>query len=254
MKIAAIIQARMGSKRLPGKVLADIAGIPMIARVLQRVSRVRKLNHIIVATSTLVEDDILVNWIANNFPKCIIFRGSERDVLDRYYQCAKFYSVDLIIRITADDPLKDAGIIERAVDYFYGDDELDYCSNTISPTYPEGLDVEVFKYRALEIAWTESKLLSEREHVTPFIWKNTKIFKVKNFKYKKNLSHWRWTVDKAKDLEFMNKVYQNFSANPYINFEKIIKYIEQNPNIACINSGTIRNEGYLKSLIEDNGV
>lgn len=251
MKIVAIIQARMGSKRLPGKVLADIAGLPMIARVLQRVSCVRDLTQIIIATSTSAADDILVEWLEKHYSGYKIFRGSENDVLDRYYQCAKFYKVDLIVRITADDPLKDAGIIQRAIDCFYKDDALDYCSNTLLPTYPEGLDVEVFKFKALEKAWCEAKLASEREHVTPFIWKNTKLFKVKNFRYKINLSHWRWTVDKPEDLEFMTQVYQYFSENPNIHFEKIIEYIGRNPRVSLINSGTVRNEGYLKSLIED---
>lgn len=251
MRIIAIIQARMASTRLPGKILADIAGRPLLARVVQRVSAVPEIDQIIIATTNTATDDELVCWI-ERFIGLACFRGSEIDVLDRFYQCAKIYQGDLIVRITADDPLKDPGIVQKAIRFFYSIQNLDYCSNTISPTYPEGLDIEVFRFSALEKAWIESTLLSEREHVTPYIWKNKSLFNVYNFEYHKDLSDWRWTVDKPSDLDFMNKVFMHFSSNPVVDFEDVIKYLENNLEIMKINTGTIRNEGYLKSISKEN--
>jgi spore coat polysaccharide biosynthesis protein SpsF len=251
MKIVAIIQARMSSTRLPGKVLSDIAGLPMLARIITRISITPDIGEIVVAITEAPEDDVLADWIYANYEKQKCFRGNENDVLDRYYQCAKLYNADLVIRITADDPLKDAGIIQKAIEFFYADSSLDYCSNTIKPTYPEGLDIEVFKFSALELAWKSAKLPSEREHVTPYIWKNTTIFNVKNFEYERDLSAWRWTIDKPIDLIFMNIIHENFIKNPLVEFEKIINYLDKNPTLLEINSGTIRNEGYFKSTNEE---
>lgn len=247
MKIVAIIQARMGSTRLPGKVLADISGSPMLKRIIERISVTPHIDQIVLATTTSQEDNSLAEWIANNFPQVECFRGDQFDVLDRFYQCAKLYNGKLIIRVTADDPLKDAAIIHRAIEYFFLNPTLDYCSNTIKPTYPEGLDIEVFKYSALERAWRESRLPSEREHVTPYIWKNSHLFNIQNFEYTRDLSKWRWTVDKPVDLIFINIIYQQFIEDPLVNFEKIIKYLDTNPEVSIINNGTVRNEGYLKS-------
>lgn len=251
MRIIAIIQARMASTRLPGKVLADIAGQPLLARVVQRVSTVPEIDRIIVATTDTSNDDDLVYWV-ERFTGLACFRGSEIDVLDRFYQCAKVYQGDLIVRITADDPLKDPSIVQKAIGYFYSIQDLDYCSNTVNPTYPEGLDIEVFRYSALEKAWLESALLSEREHVTPYIWKNKALFNVYNFEYHKDLSDWRWTVDKPNDLDFMNKIFMHFSSNPVVDFEDVIRYLEDNPEIMKMNAGAMRNEGYLKSISKEN--
>jgi len=247
VKTVAIIQARMASSRLPGKVLANIAGMPMLARLIQRVSATPVINQLIVATTDTPEDNILADWVAR-VAGVACFRGSEQDVLDRFYHCAKQYEADLIVRVTADDPLKDPAIIKKAVDFCRASPILDYCSNTIKPTYPEGLDIEVFRYAALDRAWRESTLLSEREHVTPYIWKNSGLFTIKNFEYQSDLSSWRWTVDKPNDLEFMNRIFEHFKNNPLVNFEDVIKHLKINPELAGINAGTIRNEGYLKSI------
>jgi spore coat polysaccharide biosynthesis protein SpsF len=251
MKTIAIIQARMASTRLPMKVLAEIEGRPMLEWLIQRVSATPAINQIIVATTDSAADDELANWV-DKVAGLECFRGSENDVLDRFYQCAKWHRADLIVRVTADDPLKDAAIIQKAIDCFFENSSLDYCSNTIKPTYPEGLDIEVFRYLALERAWREAALLSEREHVTPYIWKNTNLFNVNNFEYHRDLSDWRWTVDKPSDLEFMKKIFEHFKAKPMVNFEEVIKYLELNPEISRINSGTVRNEGYLKSINGEN--
>lgn len=252
VKIIGIIQARMSSTRFPGKVLAEIVGLPMLERIVTRVSVTPDISEIIIATTTAPEDNILADWITINLGEKKCFRGSEHDVLDRYYKCAKLNSADLVVRITADDPLKDASIIQRAIDHFYIDPSLDYCSNTIIPTYPEGLDIEVFKFGALERAWQEARLPSEREHVTPYIWKNKSLFNIKNFEYERDLSSWRWTVDKPADLAFAIKLHQQRIKDPLVNFEEIIKYLELNPDLMRLNSITIRNEGYLKSISEEN--
>jgi spore coat polysaccharide biosynthesis protein SpsF len=247
MKIVGIIQARMGSSRLPGKVLADIVGKPMIRRIVERVSASRLIDDIIVATTVAEEDDVLEEYIQFNL-NCRVFRGSVNDVLERYFLCARKYQADIIVRLTADDPLKDPLIIDKAIKFLLDNPTLDYCSNTIEPSYPEGLDVEVIRFSALECAYENAQLLSEREHVTPYIWKQPHKFSTQNFTFDKDLSDWRWTIDKPKDLEFMRCVYTKFNTSPLVLFTDVISWLEQNPDIQKINTGTARNEGYLKSL------
>ena len=251
INIVAIIQARMGSKRLPKKILASINGKPMIYWILKRIKKSKFTNKVVIATTKLPEDDKFCDWIHKN-TNVQIFRGSENDVLNRYYECAKFYSANLIVRITADDPFKEFKIIDKAIKIILDNEKIDYCSNTIIPSYPEGLDIEVFNYSTLKLANLNAKLPSEREHVTPYITNNPNLFNLYNFKYKKNLSKWRWTVDKPKDLKFARVVYKNFIDNPLVDYEKIINYLTNNPEILHINSGTIRMEGYLKSIAEEN--
>ena len=247
MKIVAIIQARMGSTRLPNKVMADIHGRPMLKVLVDRLRFSLMLNEIVVATTINLEDDILQSWCLSEGILC--FRGSVDDVLSRFYYCAKQLNADIIVRITADDPLKDSSIVDQLISRIISNSNLDYCSNTIIPTYPEGLDVEVFTFEALQIAFQEAKLVSEREHVTPFIWKNSNKFCIESFEFDRNLSHWRWTVDKAEDLEFIRKLMGAFEKKLNISYLDIIAYIEKNPDILEINTlKTTRNEGYLKSI------
>lgn len=247
MKIVAIVQARMNSSRLPGKVLAEIEGRPMLEYLIGRISKASSINEIIVATTDSPSDDVISDWV-KEYAKLNCYRGSECDVLDRFYQSAKKYEADLIVRVTADDPLKDPEIIEKAISYFKKIPNLDYCSNTIIPSYPEGLDIEVFRFSALEQAWLNATLLSEREHVTPYIWKNGEIFNLYNFLNDRDLSAWRWTVDKKNDLDFVKLIFKKFKNNYDVNFKEIVEYIDANPKVASINDGTIRNEGYIRSV------
>jgi spore coat polysaccharide biosynthesis protein SpsF len=251
MKTVGIIQARMGSNRLPGKVLADVHGRPMLKWLLDRLYSVKLIDEIIVATTLSPEDDGLADWLCENNVE--YFRGSEDDVLERFYECAKKYEANLVVRITADDPLKDPGIIAQAITIVLENPEVDYCSNSINPTYPEGLDIEVFRFSALEKSFQEAQLSSEREHVTPYIWKNPDLFKVTSFEFDRNLSYWRWTVDKPDDLQFVRAVYQEFINQPLVPFSEIISFLEKHPKIIEINiASAVRNEGYLKSLSLEN--
>ena len=247
MRTVAIIQARMGSTRLPGKVLTEISGKTMLQRVVERTSAAKSVDEVVVATTNEKEDDTLVNYLKNE-GICDIFRGSVDDVLSRYYECAKLHKADIIVRVTADDPLKDPQIIDQAIELLNEDPMLDYCSNTIEPSYPEGLDIEVVRLSALERAHNEAQLASEREHVTPYIWKHPNLFKILNFKFERNLKDWRWTVDKPEDIEFMRCVYREYGSCPLVSYKDVIVWLDKNPQIRQINSGINRNEGYLKSL------
>ena len=249
-KTVAIIQARMGSSRLPGKVLADVHGRPMLQCLLDRVKAVPEIDEIVVATTTDPADDVLARWIVD-VAGLACFRGSTNDVLDRYYHAAQGCGADVIVRLTGDDPLKDPKLIGQAIRTLLSRPDLDYVSTFIRPTYPEGLDVEVFRAEALERAHREAKLASEHEHVTPYIWKNPQMFKLHNIEQERDLSAWRWTVDKPADLEFVRAIYSHFPSNPLVSYEDLVALIDAHPELAAINSGTLRQEGYLKSLAGD---
>lgn len=251
MKTVAIVQARMGSSRLPGKVLVRIAGKPMLFRVIERVSAAQRVGKVVVATTTAHEDDVLVARLLEE-GCCEVFRGSINDVLERFYGCAEKYSADVVIRVTADDPLKDPQIIDHAINMIASNPDLDYCSNTIEPTYPEGLDIEVIRFSALARAHYEAQLPSEREHVTPYIWQHAELFRTCNFRYERNLSDWRWTVDKPEDLDFMEIVFKHFDGQPLVRYQDVIAWLDDHPQIRQVNAKTIRNEGYIKSAQMEN--
>lgn len=246
MKVVAIVQARMGSTRLPGKVLADIHGRPMLTWLLDRIASVKEIDDIVVATTENADDDELAAWLRDQNIAC--FRGSENDVLDRFYHCATTHHADIIVRVTADDPLKDPGIVRDAIAAVRDNPGTDYCSSSLNPTFPEGLDIEVFRFAALERCFREARLPSEREHVTPYIWKNPSQFKLDSLEFDRNLSHWRWTVDKPEDLEFVRAVYSEFKDRPLVPFHDVIAFLEHNPHLIEMNNHTMRNEGYQKSL------
>lgn len=252
IRIVGIIQARMGSTRRPGKVLADIEGKALLEHLLERVSRSSRLNELVVATTDSASDDELVKFLSDRGVS--VFRGSCDDVLERYYKCAKEFSADIVVRITADDPLKDVGIVDSIVDKMLENPEFDYYSNTLSPSFPEGLDVEVFKFDALETAYREASLSSEREHVTPFIWKRPENFKLGSFKNDSDLSHLRWTVDYDSDLEFVREVFRElYPKNPAFDWMDVLELLESRPELNKINSGRIRNEGYKHSVSAEEG-
>lgn len=249
MKIAAIVQARMTSTRLPNKVLMKLAGKENIYHVFNQLYYSKIINEIILATSTDKSDDELEKWGNENGKK--VFRGDLDDVLKRFYDAAVITEADIIVRITGDCPLIDPEVVDKVIEMFLKD-EYDYCSNTNPPTFPDGLDTEVFTFASLEKAYKEAKLKSELEHVTPYIRNNTEIFKLGNYSSEINYEHYRWTLDNLKDYEFLKIIFENlYEEKSYIKHLDVIKYIENNKDIIEINSKIQRNEGYTKSLKED---
>lgn len=248
--IAAIIQARMGATRLPGKVLIDIAGKPLLEHVLDRVRLSRLIDRIIIATTTKEKDRVILekarSWGVESYA------GSEEDVLDRFYQAAKMYGAKTIVRITPDDPFKDPEVIDKVVSYYVKNkDNLDYASNTLKPTYPEGLDAEVFSFYALEKAWREAKKPSEREHVTPYIWNHPEIFRLANVANDEDLSHLRWTLDTEADLQFTREIYHRLYHGQVFLMAEILALLRAEPELAKINQSITRNTGYLESLEQE---
>ena len=246
----AIIQARMGSTRLPGKVLADIGGKPLLAYVVGRAARARRVDALVVATSRSSADDAIAAWCDREQVRC--FRGSEHDVLDRYHEAAEAFGFDVIVRLTADCPLLDAAVVDHVVDEYHSG-EWDYVSNTLTPTYPDGLDTEVVRREALHRAWRDAVLPSEREHVMPYIWKRPDLFRLKNVTRAPDLSHLRWTVDTPEDLLFVRGVYEHFQFALDFDTDAVLSLIEATPHLLEVNAGHTRNEGYRRSLIADAG-
>jgi spore coat polysaccharide biosynthesis protein SpsF (cytidylyltransferase family) len=247
MKTVAIIQARMASTRLPGKALAKIAGQPMLYHVIQRTQQTKNLDLVVVATSTNQADDAIAQFCQTASLPC--FRGSENDVLDRYYQAAHHFKADIIVRLTADCPLLEPEIIAKVVQAFQVG-TFDYVSNTLQCTYPDGLDTEVFSLTALTQAWQEALLNSEREHVTPYIWKNPTKFRLSNVVGERDLSALRWTVDEPQDLAFVRAVYEHLGPDAF-GMAAILNLLETHPHLSETNATFERNEGYQKSLRED---
>lgn len=245
--ITAIVQARMGSTRLPGKVLLDIQGKPLLEHVIDRVSASKLINQLVIATTSKEKDKAIIDFAQRR--GIAYYVGSEDDVLDRFYQTAKIYRVKTIVRITPDDPFKDAEVIDKVVGYYLNRKKsVDYASNTIKPTYPEGLDVEVFSAEALGKAWKEAKKSSEREHVTPYIWNHPEIFRLANIENNENLSHLRWTLDTEADLRFTREIYARLYHGQVFLMKDILALLRAEPELAQINQGIARNAGYLESL------
>lgn len=242
----------MAASRFPGKVLADICGRPMLEWLLERVASVNSIDQIVLATTDQGADNQLAAWASTHKRVAACFRGSEWDVLDRVHRAAVNSAADLVVRVTADDPLKDPGVIRHAIELCQAQPALDYCSNTLRPSYPEGLDIEVFRFAALDRAHREATQCSEREHVTPYIWKNPQIFRIQQFSSARDLSLWRWTVDKPSDLEFVRAIFSHFRDRPLVPYQDIVAYIDMHPELVEINSGTVRNEGYLKSVKQES--
>ena len=240
----------MGSTRLPGKVLADIAGKPMLLRIVERLTAAERLDDIVIATTTSDHDTALVHFVEQH-TACKVYRGSEANVLDRYFQCAQQHEADVVVRVTADDPFKDPAIVDLAIELRTAAPAADYCSNTIRPTFPEGLDVEVFTYSALAKSHAEAALPSEKEHVTPYIYKHPERFTIRDFQFERDLSDWRWTVDRQEDLTFANAVYSHFQDQPLVSYVDVIQWLDLNPHIRELNSNVVRREGYQKSLRSD---
>jgi spore coat polysaccharide biosynthesis protein SpsF len=231
--IVAIIQARMGSERLPGKVLMDIAGRPMLWHVINRIKHSRYIDKVIIAT-TINKDDKQIEDFCKTY-NIDFYRGSEDDVLDRYYQTATLWNADIIVRITSDCPLIDSGVVDKVIcSYLKNKNNFNGSSNVIKRTYPRGLDTEVISFSALERVWNDAKKDYQREHVTIYIYEHAGKFKLYSVENDKDLSHYRWTVDEKKDLKFVREIYKLlyreeniFSMNDILGLLKIKPHLEE---------------------------
>jgi spore coat polysaccharide biosynthesis protein SpsF len=234
MTAVAIIQARMGSSRLPGKILAELAGQPMLARCVARLGRAQMLDDLLVATTTSPVDDVTTELCATRGWRC--FRGSEDDVLDRYYQAARLQDMDVVVRVTSDCPFIEPEIVDRVIrEFSERQPDVDYASNVIPErTYPRGLDVEVFTVRALERAWREDDNAAWREHVTEYITRNPDRFRLHGVCHPENLSQWRWTVDTAEDLRFARLIYTAFGHDLF-SWRDVLVLLAEHPEWAEIN-------------------
>jgi spore coat polysaccharide biosynthesis protein SpsF (cytidylyltransferase family) len=247
MSTVAIIQARMGSTRLPGKVLERIGGKPLLEYVVRRTQRAETVTKVVVATSTEPRDGVIERCCGEVGVDC--FRGDEGDVLDRYYRAAVAYGAESVVRVTADCPLICPEVIDRVVRVYRGGD-YDYVSNTAPRTYPDGLDTEVMSIGALSRAWEEAKRPWQREHVTPYIRENPGVFRMQNVRNEVDLSSWRWTVDEARDLELVRAVYARV-GNDGAGMAELVRVVESDRGLRLINAGIQRTEGRRVSLEKD---
>lgn len=237
----------MGSTRLPGKILMKMNGISLLQCLFNQLQYSQLIDENILATTTNVEDDAVQDFANANSIK--LFRGNSLDVLDRYYQCAKYYSADHIVRITSDCPLIDPVIADQTID-LYKQGSFDYVNNFYKRTFPSGTEVEVFSFNTLERAWKNANKMSEREHVTPYIYNNPELFKISHIEYKKNISKMHWAVDRIEDLQLVTALYCKIQKSPIL-LQDILQIIENEPSILDINKNTNPQEGYMKSLQSD---
>ncbi len=250
--ITAILQARMSSSRLPGKVLRQVVGRPLLALQLERVARSKRIGRLIVATSDRDDDAPVAELVRSLGVEC--FRGSLTDVLDRFYQAARAPAPDHVVRLTGDCPLADPVVIDSVIEFGVRGG-YDYASNALQPTFPDGLDVEVARFSAVEEAWRHATLPSEREHVMPYIHRRPDRFKIGGFRNDVDLSHLRWTVDEPEDFDFVTRIFEAlYPANPAFTTADILALIERQPDLARINTHHIRNSGSLSSAKLDAAI
>jgi len=232
-KTVAIVQARMGSTRLPGKVLMDLAGQTVLARVLRRLGRARRIDGMLVATANTAADDVIVQECSRLGVPC--FRGSEDDVLDRYYQAGLDAGATAIVRVTSDCPLIEPAIVDQTIQAFF-DGQADYASNVFPRTYPRGLDVEVFTASALARAWREASAPHQREHVTPYFYEHSGLFRLASFCGLQDYSSFRWTLDTADDLKMIRAIYDCFDGRDDFHWLEVAALMERRPEMAQLNA------------------
>ena len=247
MKIVAILQARMNSSRLRGKVMMKLANKPVLAHIVERLSYCKMIEKIVVATTIEDSDDVVNDYCINNKIDC--YRGKVDDVLDRYYNTAKIYGADPIVRITCDCPVIDPVVVDSVITgYLSGE----YDSYGLGGKFPDGLDCTVYSFSALEKAWEEARLTSEREHVGPYIENNPNLFKNGSLELFNNLDQHRWTLDVSNDYELLSRIFDSLYRvnSPFFSHE-ILQFLKRNPELSEINNKVVRNEGYIKSLEKD---
>lgn len=242
--VAAIIQARMGSTRLPGKVLEDLNGKPLLANIIERLKECSTVDDIIVATTVSQVDDELARWCTCNDIKC--YRGDELNVLKRYYDAATYIKADVVVRITADDPFKDPRVIDSVVKQLF-QYNLDFSFNNFPPTFPEGLDTEVFTYSAIKGAFESNTTDFEKEHVTQYFYHNPDMFRMKNYSFTRDVSYLRLTVDSKEDLQLAKEIYARLSPNgEKFYLEDVLCLLEKESQLVVINKNVKRSAMYDK--------
>jgi spore coat polysaccharide biosynthesis protein SpsF len=241
VKVAAIIQGR-GSTRLPDKVFLELSNKPLLEHVVNRLKKADLLQEIIIATTDLPNDNLIETWADSN--NISIFRGSENNVLERYYEAAKKFQIDVIVRITADDPFKDYRLVDEAVRVLI-DNKLDFVCNNNPVSFPEGLDVEVLTFNALEISYNNVVSDFDKEHVTQYIHKNKDMFNIANIQNDKDLSFHRWTLDTIEDYQFAQKIYSElYKEGDVFLREEILELLEKSPLILELNNKVDRSDLY----------
>lgn len=244
--VTAIIQARATSRRLPGKVMKKVLGKPLLSYLVERLRSADRIKQIILATTVNPEDDSIVEQA--QALGLDVFRGSENNVLDRFYGAAMIFNVMHIMRITADCPLIDPDFLDTLVEY-YMSGQFDYASNCVEPTLPDGLDAEIFTFQALEYAHKHAIRPSCLEHVTPYIRNHPDIFNIGSWRYINDLSHLRWTVDEPEDFQFVRQVIEKlYQVNKDFRTKDILNLLYQQPGLMRINRHINRNEGFAVSL------
>jgi spore coat polysaccharide biosynthesis protein SpsF len=236
--VVTVVQARLSSTRLPGKALLPLCGEPLLLRMVQRVKAAKKVGTVVVATTTHTEDDAIVAMCEKN--KIEVYRGSKFDLLDRHYQVASRYKADVVVKIPSDCPLIDAKVIDRVLEFFLASNgKLDYASNLHPATYPDGNDVEVMSFAALEQTWENAIAPMELEHTTPYIWDRPHQFNIGNVTWDTGLDYsmtHRWTIDYAEDYDFIKQVYDKlFRSKPEFTLQDILKLLDETPSMMEIN-------------------
>lgn len=250
-RVVVIVQARLGSTRLPGKTLAEIEGRPMLAHVTERAQAIPGVTETVVATTTNPIDEAIAAFARGAGIPCM--RGSEEDVLDRFRLAAIERGAEVIVRVTADCPLLDPEVAGLVLgEYLDGPAAFDYVSNVHPPTYPDGLDTEVFSREALEVAWREARMPSDREHVTSYIWRRPERFRLTNVSSREDWSAHRWTVDAEADLAFVRAVFASLRGHRGpIGMRDVLSLLRDHPEIRNLNTGVRRNEGFERSRASD---
>ena len=243
MTVNAIIQARCGSTRFPNKIFADIDGKPLLWHVVNRLKYSKMIDDIIIATTVYPIDDTIENWCNSESVKC--FRGSENDVLNRYYCTSVAFPSDVIVRVTADDPFKDPEVIDKVIRKLI-DEKLDLVTNNFPPSFPEGLDCEAFTFKVLEFMEKTTQDSFEREHVTQYVYHNPNLFNIGNVVSEVQLSSYRWTIDNKEDYEMVKAVYANREkgSKGILLMNEILDILSKNPDISKINSHVNRSAMY----------
>jgi len=237
MKVVAVVQARMGSSRLPGKVLREILGKPMLWHLINRLKAAELVDEIIIATSSNEGDKPIIKFAGENGIDC--YAGSELDLVDRLYQTAKEYGANAIVRITGDCPLVVPLVVDKVIKYYLdGQDRFDYVSNINPRTYPDGLDTEIFSFQALERVWQEVTDSFRRERITTNFLEHPEKYRLGNVAHDRDLSYMRWTVDYQEDLDFVTEIYKRlYQEDKIFLMEDILSLLKKNPELMEINKG-----------------